>query len=157
MVGNDTHRHIHRLRLAILLARKASDSLNGRLEDISIVVRVLTLQRTHEALEAHTRIDYIHRKRLQRTVGLAVVLHKHDVPDLDHLRIILVDQLTARHLGLLLGCTRIQMDLRARTTRTRIAHLPEVVVLVSINNMVGGHMLQPVASGLVVALQVLLG
>ena len=39
--------------------------LDDRLEDIGIIVRVLTLQHTYQALEAHTRINHIHRKLLQ--------------------------------------------------------------------------------------------
>ena len=69
--------------------------LDNRLEDISIIIRVLTLHHTDQALEAHTSIDHVHREFLERAVGLAVKLHEHEVPDLNHLRIILVHELTA--------------------------------------------------------------
>ena len=49
------------------------------------------------------------------------------------------------------------MDLRARTARTCIAHLPEVVVLVSVDDVILGYVLCPVLGSLVVARDVLLG
>ena len=42
------------------------------------------------------------------------------------------------------------MDLRTGTAGTRIAHLPEVIVLVAVDDMILGHMLRPVLGGLVV-------
>ena len=117
---------------------------------------MFALQRTYQALKAHTGINHVHRQRLQRAISLAVILHEDNVPNLNHLGIILVDQLTAGHLRLLLRCTRVQVDLRTGTARTGIAHLPEVIVLIAIDDMIGRHMLQPVASRLIVTLQVLL-
>ena len=49
------------------------------------------------------------------------------------------------------------MDLRAGTAGTRVAHLPKVVVLVAVDDMVGGHVFGPVFCGFVVAGNVLLG
>ena len=48
------------------------------------------------------------------------------------------------------------MDLRTGTAGTRIAHLPEVVVLVTVDDMILGHMLRPIFGGLVVAGDILL-
>ena len=45
------------------------------------------------------------------------------------------------------------MYLRTWSAGTCIAHLPEVVVLVAVDDMVGRHVLGPEAGGLVVALQ----
>ncbi len=44
----------------------------------------------------------VSRQLLERTVGHAVVLHKDEVPDLDYLWVVLVDQVTTRN-GSLLG------------------------------------------------------
>ena len=169
MVGADTHGDVDLLLFiltlailtgrsseTILLARDSLDFLDDWLEDICIIVRVLVLQHANQALEAHTGIDDVHREWFERTVSLAVVLHEHDVPDLDHLWVVLVYQLTAWHLSLLLRSTRVNMDLRARTARTRIAHLPEVVVLVAVDDVVGRYVLCPVTCSLVVALQTFL-
>ena len=48
------------------------------------------------------------------------------------------------------------MDLRAGTTGTRVAHLPEVVVLVAVDDMVLGHVLPPELGRLFVAGQAFL-
>ena len=111
------------------------------------------MQHADEALEAHARVDHVHRELLQRTVGLAVELHEHEVPNLNHLRVVLVHQVAARDatgLALLRG-TAIDMDLRAGAAGTRVAHLPEVVVLVAVDDVILRHVLGPVAGCLVVA------
>ena len=120
---------------------------------------MLALQHADQALEAHTRVDDVHGEFLQRAVGLAVELHEHEVPYLDNLWVVLVHKVTtADAAGLALSLwTGINVNLRAGTTGTCVAHLPEVVVLVAIDDMVLGHMLGPVAGSLIVARDVLLG
>ena len=89
-------------------------------------------------------------------VGLAFELHEHDVPYLNDLWVVLVHQLAAGHLGLLLGAAAVQVNLGAGAAGARVAHFPEVVVLVSVDDVVGGHVLEPVRGSLVVAGQPLL-
>ena len=73
---------------------------------------MLALQHAHQALEAHARVDDVHRQLLQRAISLTVVLHEHEVPDLDDLRVVLVHQLTTGFaILLLLGGTRVYMNL----------------------------------------------
>ena len=112
---------------------------------------MLALKSTNKTLEAHTSIDYIHTKWFEVTVSLTLELHEYDVPYLDNLWIVLIDELTSRHLCLLFWCTRVEVNLGARTTRTSIAHLPEVIVLVTIDDVVSRNMLEPVAISLLVA------
>ena len=133
--------------------------LDDGLEDVGVVVRVLALHHADETLEAHAGIDDVHRQGLQRTVGLAVELHEHDIPDLDDLRVVLIHQLTTALAagGTLFGCARVDVDLRAGTAGPRVAHLPEVVVLVAVDDVVDRHVLGPVLGSLVVARDVLLG
>jgi len=170
MVGDDTHGDVYFLLLVgslavgsrrcgetIALARVDLDFADDGLEDVGIVVRVLALQHAHQSLEAHAGVDDVHAERFERAVRLAVELHEHDVPYLDDLRIILVYQRTAGHQRFLLGRTRVYMDLRAGSARSRVAHFPEVVVLVAIDDMVFGQVLGPVFGSLVVAWNVLLG
>ena len=118
---------------------------------------MLALQGAHESLEAHTGIDDVHWQGFERTVGLAVELHEHDVPDLNHLWVVLVYEFASRCLCLLLRSAGVEMNLRAWTARACVAHLPEVVVLVAIDDMVGRHMLEPEAGCLIVASESLLG
>ena len=44
-----------------------------------------------KAFKAHTGINHLSWQRFERTVGFAVVLHKHQVPYFDYLRVTLVD------------------------------------------------------------------
>ena len=171
VVGADAHSHVRvflLLRMGaladLLLIRGVFQSrqslflLDDGLEHVGVVVRVLALQHAHQTLEAHTRIDDLHLQFLQRAVGLAVVLHEDDVPYLDDLRVVLIDELAAGlAVLLLLGGTRVHVDFRARTAGPRVAHFPEVVVLVAVDDVVGRHVLQPVTGSLVVALQTFRG
>ena len=143
--------------VAVFLAREVLDLGDDGREDVGVVVGTLALHEAHQALEAHARIDDVHLQRLQAAVGLAVILHEHDVPNLDNLRMVLVDQFLARHLGLLFLRAEVDVDLRAGTAGACVAHLPEVVVLVSVDDVVLGEMLCPVAGSLVVAAEVLAG
>ena len=115
VVGHDAHGDVDLLLLvgtltvgacghgvAVLLAREELYLLDDGLEDVGVVVGVLALQHAHEALEAHAGIDDVHGQRLQFAVGLTVELHEHDVPDLNHLRIVLVDEFASRHFCLFL-------------------------------------------------------
>ena len=104
MVGTDTHGDVDIVLLFgdrslllfleghILQACQLLLGLDNGLEHVGIIVRVLALKHADKTFEAHTRINYIHRKFLQRAVSLAVELHKHEIPDLNHLRIVLVHQ-----------------------------------------------------------------
>ena len=118
---------------------------------------MLALDGTDEAFEAHTRVDDVHAERLEVSVGLALVLHEDDVPDLDDLRVVLVDELTSGHFGFLFGRTAVEVYLGAGTAWTCVAHLPEVVVLVTVDDVVCGDVLQPVACSFIVADKVFLG
>ena len=151
VVGNNAHGHIHFLIGTILHAREARNLLYYGLEHIGIIVRGLTLQRAHKAFEAHTRINYVHWQRLQRPVGLAIKLHKHDVPYFNNLWVVLVNKTSARHFCFFFGRTRIEMNFRTRATRSSFAHLPEVVVFVSVDDMVGRQVFRPIFCGFVVA------
>ena len=116
------------------------------------------MQHTHESLKAHSRVDDVHGEFLERAVGLAVVLHEDEVPDFDDLRVVLVHQFASGpSVFLLLGRARIHVNLRTGATGTRVAHLPEIIVLRAIDDMVFGHVFQPNFRGFVVAFQPLRG
>ena len=86
-------------------------------------------------------------------LGVAVELHEDQVPDLD--------EAAAAHRSGNCSCSRpgsaasdaeVVVDLRARTARTGLAHLPEVVLLVEAEDAALGHAghLLPELFGLVV-------
>ena len=89
------------------------------------------------------------------TVRLTLVLHEDDVPYLNDLRVILVDELTTGLGSLLLRAAAVEVYLRTWTTRSRVAHLPEVVMLVAIDDMVCWDVLEPKRRSLIVALEIL--
>ncbi len=111
MVCQNAHGYVGLLLNAILLATEAADDADDWLEDISIVVRGLTLEGANEALEAHAGINDVSWQLLQTAIGHAVILHEDDVPDLDDLWMILVDELTTALSSLLFVRTRVIMDL----------------------------------------------
>ena len=69
--------------------------------------------------------------------------------------VVLVDELTAGHFGLLLRGTRVEVYLRAGAAGACIAHFPEIVVLVAVDDMVGRDMLGPIRRSLIITFQVL--
>ncbi len=155
MVGNHSDGHIHLLALAISVAREARNGGNQRCKHIGVVVRLLALQSHAQALKTHTGVDHLSRQRLQRAVGLAVILHEHKVPNLNHLRIVLVHQRSAVYSCAFLIASEVYMNLGARAARAGVAHLPEIVMSIAIDNVAGGQMLLPIAGRLIVALQAL--
>ena len=150
VVGDHAHGDVDLLVLAVALARQRRDAADRRLEDIRIVVRLLALQDHAEALEAHARIDVARGQLLERAVGLAVELHEDQVPDLDHLRVAGIDHLAAGLRGDLGLVAQVVVDLRAGAARSRLAHLPEVVVLVAADDVILGQEAAPVVVGLLI-------
>ncbi len=119
-------------------------------EHVCVVVAGLALKHHAEPLEAHSGVYVLGRQRLQRAVRVAVVLHEDKVPDLDDLVVVGVDKVFARDFGDLLVRAQVDVDLAARAARARVAHLPEVVVLVAEDDVVLRHQLHPGLSGLLV-------
>ena len=153
MVGDDAHSDIRLLISPIFDPRERGDSLDHRGEDIGIIVRRLPLHSHTETLEAHPRIDDALRQWLERAIGLTVVLHEDEVPDLDDLGVTLVDQREAIDGFTLFVRADVDMDLRARTARALITHLPEVVVLIPVDDALGWQVLCPDRGSLVITLK----
>src|SRR4030095_1591034 len=76
------------------------------------------------ALEAHARIDGRLRQRGEHAFGGTIELHEHEVPDFDPA--IAVGIRGARRAARDVRAVVVE-DLAARTARTGLAHLPEVV------------------------------
>ncbi len=110
-----------------------------------IVVRLL-LHHGRDALEPRARVHARLRQRLEHPVRLPIVLHEHQVPDLEEAaRLCALDERVLRefralHIGpfarralretpILRDACEIHIDLAARPARTCIRHLPEIVAL----------------------------
>mmetsp|Transcript_13571 Transcript_13571/g.37041 ORF Transcript_13571/g.37041 Transcript_13571/m.37041 type:complete len:263 (+) Transcript_13571:2054-2842(+) len=112
--------------LALILLRRAGLLLNCLEDDskqICVVVAAYVQQHRRDALQAHARVHALCRQVDQGSVVLALKLHEDIVPDLEHIRVVHVDEFWT-----LSPSDAVVMDLRARTTRTRVAHLPEIVL-----------------------------
>ena len=151
MVGNYTHSHVLLFVLTVRSTRHIGNHLDDRLENVRIVVGCLTLQSHAETFESHTGIDHTGRQRFERAIGLAVVLHEHQVPDFDHLRMVFVHHVLTRDSGTFFFRTEIDMDFGTRAARACITHFPEVIVFVTIDDMILRQKLLPVTGSLVVA------
>ena len=73
-------------------------------------------------------------KRHKGAVRIGVVLDENQVPNLDALPVVGVDEAALR----VAPGREVDVQLAARAARAGVAHHPEVVVLVAIDNMHGG-------------------
>ena len=103
------------------------------------------LQDRDEALEAHARVDGLGGERPELAARLAVELHEHQIPHLEHVGVVHVHQ--ARGVA---AADAVVVDLRARPARPGVAHLPEVVLRVAGEDALGRQVLQPQLARLVV-------
>ena len=156
MVGNDADGNVRlfvfggrlvgyfgRSRAVIFYAYLLGNKLNKRLKHVGVVVGLHARHGHHQALEAHAGIDVLGGQLHQAFVGEALEFHEHIVPHFHHLRVVGVDQLPARFGGYFGLVAQIDMNFGARPARTRVAHFPEVIFLISGQNPVVGSVLTP--------------
>ena len=138
VIGDHAQRHIGRAhRPAVDMARALAHGGQNRHEQIRVVVRVLPLQHGRDAFEPHAGVDRGRRQGSERAVRAALELHEHVVPDFD--------------FGIRARAAH-EVDLGAAAARSRVAHLPEVVLRAEFQNPVRRHAeLAPDVERLVVA------
>ena len=112
---------------------------DDRLEHVGVVIGRDTLHHRRDALEAGARIDRRLRERVTLAVGLLVELHEDEIPDLEELPLLAQrDELV--HAGGTLPPSPVPLppsvdqNLGARSARSGIAHLPEVVLVAQAKN-----------------------
>src|SRR5690606_647911 len=101
------------------------------LEYVRIVIRVLALDNANQPFKPHPGIHVLGWERLERTILLPVELHEYQVPNLNDLRVVSIDQGFPVYRAALAIRPAIHMDLRAGPTWPRIAHFPKVILLVA--------------------------
>ena len=153
VVGNNAHGDIGLLVVSISFARQLADFLQHWLEYVRVIVWSLALQSDTKTFKAHTGIDNTGRKRFERAVGLMIILHEHKVPDFNYLRMAFVYEFSTVLFSAFRIWTQVDMDFRARTTWTGFSHFPEIVLTVSVQNMVFWQMLFPIFCSFVVTAQ----
>ena len=119
-------------------AAHVRDALEDPREEIGVVVASTILEDGDDALEAHAGVDVTGRKLLERSPRLTVELDEHEVPDLEHVGVVLVHQ--RRGVS---SADAIDVEFGARTAGAGLAHLPEVVLGVPGNHVVGGEVAEP--------------
>ncbi|KAI7360092.1 Alanine--tRNA [Hortaea werneckii] len=107
----------------------------------------------NRGVNTSTGIDVLVRQRLQSAVRLTVVLDEDVVPDLEHIRVILVDEICSIAIA-----DAVVVNFRARTTGTLVAHFPEVVLHVTGEDVIFGNANTfPELLGLEIGLQTCIG
>ena len=69
------------------------------------------------------------------------------------MRIVFIDQRRTTHSLFFFFGTQIYMDFATRATRTGITHLPEIIMLISINDVIFRQELLPIGCSLVITRQ----
>ena len=132
VVGDDAHGDVLLLLVSVGLPRQPLDVADERPEEVGLVVRVLPLHDRGDALEPHARVDGGLGQRRHDAARVAVELHEDEVPDLEP-SVAIAGGPQAGSAGLLLRAGQmialVEMHLRARPARARVAHRPEVVLL----------------------------
>ena len=136
VVGDDPHRHVVRLAVAIGPAGQLLHCADDRAQQIGVVIAVHALQDGGDALQAQAGVDVLLRQRRQVALCVAVVLHEHQVPQFK-----VAVALAAEHvLGAgAEGRPLVDVDFRARAARPSIAHSPEVVLLAHAHDALDRH------------------
>ena len=108
--------------------------LDQRIDEVGLVVVRNLLQDLGHPLEAHPGVDVAVLQRREAALSVAVVLHEHQVVELDEAAVVLeVDALIAQ-FGL-----EVVIDLRARAARAGWTGGPEVVGLIHPDDPLGVH------------------
>ena len=144
--------HLQR-RLALLVElvvvdpRQIRGRLDQRKDQIGFVVVGNLLQDLRHPLEAHTRVDVAVGQRREGALGIAVVLHEHQVVELDETVVVLeIDALIPQFR------LEVVVDLRTGAAGAGRAGGPEVVGLIHADDPLGvdPHHIAPDLLGFVV-------
>ena len=123
VVGNASDRNVGGLIGAVGNVERARRSVEERREKVGREDGLETVQDRESAFEADTGVDVLLRKFRERAVGALVVLGEDEVPEFDK-------AVFATGRGAAVGPelrALVKEDLRARSTRPRRTHFPEVV------------------------------
>ena len=131
MVGEHPVRHpLFRLRL-VRPPHHLGHPFQQRQEQIGVIVAFNPLHHGREPFQPQPRVDAGRRQRGLLARRIPVELHEHQVPELQKLARLApsLEFRLGRHRPPLLTGPHVVVDLRAGTTRTRVGHLPEVVLV----------------------------
>ena len=120
MIGD----HAQRFVFQIVRLRELCRNFDQMLKQIDFIVRVDVLQHRRQSFQAHASVDARRGQRRQRAIGRAIELHENEIPDFDEAIAVFVrrSRRTAWNFR-----SVIVENLRARTARSRVCHLPEII------------------------------
>ncbi len=157
MVRHHAHRHVRLPFRAIAHPAQPRHLVDNRRKHIRVIIRRLSLHRHAQTLETHPCVHMVVRQVLQTTVRLPVELHEHQVPDFYHQRIIPVHQLPPRFQRPFRIRSQIDVNLGTRTAGTHIPHLPEIILLIAVQNPFLRQIIQPNPACLLIPRQPVVG
>src|SRR4029453_5970172 len=132
VVRDDAHGDVVVLAGAVALAGQLAHPRDQRGEQVRLPARELALHHRGDALEPHAGVDGRLGQRRHAPAGVAVELHENQVPELQP-PVALAGRALAGparfHLRARQMVALVEVDLRARAARPRVAHGPEVVLL----------------------------
>mmetsp|Transcript_12841 Transcript_12841/g.23246 ORF Transcript_12841/g.23246 Transcript_12841/m.23246 type:complete len:211 (+) Transcript_12841:2106-2738(+) len=117
------------------------------LKGINVIIARFVLQQRRQPFQSHSRINVLRRQRRQSRL-IPIVLNKHNVPNLNQIRIIGIDQCRCIPIP-----NPIIMKLRAWSTWPRVTHLPEIVFGVACNDTFFGKVFEPELAGFFVGFE----
>ena len=117
-------------------ARRRDRRRDQRLEQVDLVIVMRALQHRGDAFQPHAGIDRVLGQIDTLTGRDLLVLHEHEVPDLDEPVAVRIRR-PRWAAGDLVAV--VVENLRAGAARTRVAHLPEVVVGRDAQDLVGAE------------------
>ena len=134
--------------VVVALATDALDCGDDGREQVGLIRCIDVLQDSHEALEAHAGVHAGRGQVGARAVEVVVVLHEHEVPELD---IAVADDAVVHDVGAVwrtvvlqaaVLCAVVVVQLAARTTRSLVAcGSPPVFIVAVAIDLVGGDAL----------------
>ncbi len=154
VVGHDAEGDVAFRALFVGRARPPRYRLDDRLEEVGVVVGPLPLDDGSDPLEAHAGVHAGGGERTQLARRIPVVLHEHEVPDLEPAVALALDaQALPPRLYFCAGqvVALEEVDLRARAAGPGLAHGPEVLFRAQLQDAVRADVREPEAVRLRVA------
>ena len=123
MVGEDAHRAGGRGILGVGAARELLGEVDERPQRVGVEDRLDPLEDRRHALEAHPRVDALHRQLAERAVLSQVVGHEDVVPVLE----VAIGVVAGPVVGAAELRATVEVHLRTRPAGAGVARLPEVL------------------------------
>ncbi len=136
MISNYSKSYVRFTRSSfIFFTRYFFNLIDVRHKNIRIIIRFFILYHTNQTLKTHTRVYMLRGQRFKASIFFTIVLDEYIVPNFNHLLVIHVYQITARHFGTFFIRAHVYVNFTTRTTRTRFTHLPKIIFFVSKNDL----------------------